>query len=272
VEQIKQAIEKTKASRKRRDVNAGLKHISPAAAALRSAKEQKAVPIYEPNPAILKANQLVCFLDSEKGFAGFDILRTRILQKMKEQNWQSIAITSPGSGAGKTFVALNLAGCIALLEAESLLLVDFDLRKPSIARNLGLPIKCSLFDYLASDIPFSKTMVKLRMPELEILPCLNPIRNPGEVIASRKIQDLVKELHKSNRWSTLIFDLPPVLASDDVIAFLPNVDCVLLVISAEKTTIDEVEESMHLLEPFNTIGVILNKAESEGKEYYNYEY
>jgi protein-tyrosine kinase len=234
--------------------------------------DMKAIPVYEPDPSILEANRLVSFYDSDKGFAGFDMLRTRILQMMKSQNWRSIAVTSPGAGAGKTFVSLNLAGCIARLEAETPLLVDLDLRKPSIARYLGMQLKYSLIDHLTGDTSLYKAIVKLRSPELEILPNLKPVQNPGEVIASSKVQDLIMELHKSKRYSTLVFDLPPVLSTDDVIAFLPNVDCVLLVVSAGNTTSDEVEECLHLLESFNIIGVVLNKSEGEGRDYYSYNY
>ena len=272
MEQIKLAIEKTKSGSQGKSGRKIHKHITPAAAARRVVMEQNNIPVYEPNPAILEANRLVSFLDDEKGFAGFDMLRTRILQIMKTQNWQSIAITSPGAGAGKTFVSLNLSGCISRLEAETPLLVDFDLRKPSVARYLGMQLKYSLIDHLTGDTSLYKTIVKLRSPELEILPNLKPVLNPGEVIASSKVQDLVTELHNSKRWSTLVFDLPPVLSTDDVIAFLPNVDCVLVVVTAGKTTSDEVEECLHLLDTFNIIGVILNKSEGEGREYYNYNY
>lgn len=272
MEQIKQAIDKTKASRMSSSVIAKRKHITPAVAGRHMFKEQKSVPIYKPNPAILEANRLISFLDAENGFAGFDMLRTRILQTMKEQNWRSIVITSPGAGAGKTFVSLNLSGCIARLEAENPLLLDFDFRKPSIARYLGLLLKVSLFDNLIGDAPISKSIIKLHSPELEILTNRKPIPNPGEMIASSKVQDMVKLLHKKNRWSTLVFDLPPVLSTDDVIAFLPNVDCVLMVVAAGITTSDEVEECLNLLSPFNIIGVVLNKSESQGRDYYNYQY
>jgi protein-tyrosine kinase len=270
VEQIKLAIEKTKSGKRPKAGRAVRKHVTPAAAERRVVMEQKRVPIYEPNPAMLEANRLVSFLEPDKGFAGFDMLRTRILHMMKTQNWRSIAVTSPGAGAGKTFVSLNLAGCIARLEAETPLLVDLDLRKPSIARYLGMQVKYSLIDHLTGDTSLYKTIVKLRSPELEILSNLKPVQNPGEVIASSKVQDLIMELHKSKRYSTLVFDLPPVLSTDDVIAFLPNVDCVLLVVSAGNTTSEEVEECLQLLDSFNIIGVVLNKCEVEGSEHYYY--
>ena len=268
MEQIKEAIKKAKADRKSVGVDVGSEHVPTGAEC--AIMEQQAVAVLEPNLAILEANRLVSFCDSEHGITSFDILRTRILQTMKEKNWQSIAVTSPGVGAGKTFVALNLAGSIARLDSETPLLVDFDFRKPSISRYLGLEMKRSLIDHLVDDTPLSQIIVKIRSPEMEILPNLKPVPGPGEMIASSKVENLVKGLHNSPRWSSLIFDLPPVLLADDVIAFLPIVDCVLLVIAAGSTTIDEIENCFQLLEPFNILGTVLNKSVDEDQGYYSY--
>ncbi len=223
---------------------------------------------FDPDPATLEANGLVSFTCSDPSYSCFDILRTRLLQTMRAHDWRSVAITSPNASAGKSFVALNLAASIARLESEKPLLVDLDLRNPSISRYLGVPPNISLTHYLNGDLGFYNTIAKIKDSHLGILPNHQPFPDPGETIASKKVSDMVQQLYKCDDWSPLIFDLPPVLAADDVIAFMPNVDCILVVVAADSSKAGELGECLNLLSPFEIIGTVLNKYDSNKPYYY----
>lgn len=223
---------------------------------------------FDPNPALLEANRMVSFTCADPSYARFDILRTRILQTMRANNWKSVAITSPNASDGKTLVALNLAASIARLEDENPLLVDLDLRNPSISKYLGIPSTISLSEYLNGESGFYNCITRLKDSRLGILPNHMPVPNPGETIASKKVSDMVQQLYRQADWSPLIFDLPPILAADDVIAFLPNVDCILVVVASGSSRAGELGECLHLLNKFEVLGTVLNKYDNKNAYYY----
>ena len=198
----------------------------------------------------------------------FDLLRTLVLQKMEENGWRTLAITSPSQATGKTVTAINLAMSIAQQTNKSAMLVDFDMRRPKIGAYLGLPMEKSLNDLLDGTAKLADVLVNPGMPRLVILPTRNPIRNSAETLSSKKITDLVKELRERYSSRIVIFDLPPLLVTDDVIALLPQVDCVLMVVANGMSTKREIEDCLRLLPANTLIGTVLNKAEIEPRDYY----
>jgi Mrp family chromosome partitioning ATPase len=106
------------------------------------------------------------------------------------------------------------------------------------------------------------------MPRLVVLPTNNPVRNSSETLSSKKVSDLIVELRQRYKSRIVIFDLPPILVTDDAIALLPQIDCVLMVVANGMSTKREIQDSLHLLPTANFIGTILNKAEVEPTAYY----
>ena len=216
----------------------------------------------------LEKNRIVAFNKSDPKSMIFDLLRTHILQKMEENGWRTLAITSPTPEAGKTVIAINLAMSIAQQTNKTSMLVDFDLRRPKIGAYLGIPMEKSLNDLLAGTAELADVLVNPDMPRLVLLPTRSPVKNSSETLSSKKIADLIKDLRERYESRIIIFDLPPVLFTDDAIALLPQIDCVLMVVANGMSTRREIEDSLHLLPADNLIGTILNKAEIEPRAYY----
>jgi len=218
----------------------------------------------------LENNRIIAFNKSHAMSMNFDLLRTQVLQKMKENGWRTLAITSPTPEAGKTVVAINLAMSIAQQTNYTALLVDFDLRRPKIGAYFGIPIEKSLNNFLDGTAELSDVFVNPLMPRLVVLPTKNPVKKSSEILSSKKITDLIKDLRERYESRIVIFDLPPVLVSDDVIALLPQIDCVLMVVANGMSTKKEIEDSLRHLPSEKLIGTILNKADNESMADYYY--
>jgi len=198
----------------------------------------------------------------------FDVLRTQVLQKMDENGWRTLAVTSPSVASGKTVVSINLAISIAQQTDRTALLVDFDLRRPSVASVLGLMRPQSLNDVLDGRVDVGAALVNPGVERLVVLPTNVPVARASEVLSSVMVSNLVDELRDRYSDRIVIFDLPPVLAADDVMAVLPRIDCVLLVVGSGGSTQNEVEEAMNRLSKANLLGVVLNKDEAPAQNAY----
>lgn len=213
------------------------------------------------NPQHLEKNRIVSFSKSDSRTVSFDRLRTQVLRTMRDYGWRTLAITSPTASCGKTTVALNLALSIAHQTEQTVLLADFDLRDPQIAEYLGLPEAASLVDYLNGDIPLSQVFVNPGIPRLTLLPNHKAVLNATETLMTKRMQNMVVDIRDRYESRMVIFDLPPLLTTDDALAFLPQVDCVLLVVASGQTTKSEVRDSVRLLQNNYVLGSVLNKAD-----------
>jgi protein-tyrosine kinase len=218
----------------------------------------------------LEKNRIVAFDKNNAMSMHFDLLRTHVLQKMDEKGWRTLAITSPTQEAGKTVVAINLAMSIAQQTNKTAMLVDFDFRRPKIGAYLGIPMEKSLNDLLDGTAELPDVLVNPDMPRLVVLATKNPVKKSSETLSSKKIADLIKDLRERYESRIVIFDLPPVLVTDDAIALLPQIDCVLMVVGNGMSTKREIEDSIRLLPAANLVGTVLNKSEIEPRAYYYY--
>jgi protein-tyrosine kinase len=215
----------------------------------------------------LERQRIVAFnKNSSMGWA-FDLLRTQVLKTMEENGWRTLAITSPTPEAGKTVLAINLAMSIAHYTTKTALLVDFDLRRPKVGTYLDLPMEKSLNDFLADQADLQEVLVNPTLPRFVVLPTRKPVALSTEVLSSPKVANLVTDLRERYDSRIVIFDLPPLLSSDDAITVLPKFDCVLLVVANGMNSKKEIEDSLHHLVSANLIGTVLNKAEPESRSY-----
>lgn len=204
---------------------------------------------------ILTANSKGVYSDS------FKILRTQVLTRLREHQWNTLAITSPGHGEGKTLTAINLAVTLAMEETQTVLLVDTNLRKPSIHNVFGLEDPPGLVNYLLDDDPLEDLLIHPGLGRFLFLPGGRHTENSTELLTSPKMINLVNELKSRYASRLIIFDLPPVLDSADALAFSPYTDSALVVTEEGHTTTEELERSLRLLQDnVPIIGTILNKA------------
>ena len=220
------------------------------------------LPPFEPDPGRMRRERIVSFARTDPSHLTFDMLRTKILRQMRENGWVSLAITSPTTGCGKTVVALNLAFSLAQQQNHRTVLMDLDLRRPAVGRALGLqeaaPQSLERFLQGAAD-SLGATFVRCGAG-LAIAPGATSVRNPAELLSHPTARAELERMKAALEPEMILYDLPPTLICDDVLAFLPNVDCVLIVAGAEISTLDEIDRcERELSEQTNVLGVILNK-------------
>jgi hypothetical protein len=220
------------------------------------------------NPAHLEKNRIVTISKGGSSSWVFDKLRTQVLQKMQENNWKTLAVLSPTPASGKTFVSINLAISIASQPQKTVMLVDFDLRKPRVAKYLGLDEGKSLNDYFENRAELHEVLVNPNIPRLVILPTAKPVAQPAETLSSARVNNLMQEIAQRYESRIVIYDLPPVLNADDALIMMKKVDCVLLVVGNGMVKESEIEEAIHHIPSDKLIGVVLNKLEEATEEYY----
>lgn len=213
----------------------------------------------EPSPALLREKRIILGGEASPYVDAYKILRTQVLQRMQEQGWNALAITSPGRGEGKTLTAVNLAISMAMEVDKTVLLVDADLREPRLHTFFGIEAEPGLSNYLLSDTPLGEILVHPKIGRFVVLPGGRPLPNSSEMLASRKMADLVQELKSRYPSRYIIFDLPPLLHAADVLAFSPLVDTALLVIEDARTRKGDVIRAVQLLGTTHLLGTVLNK-------------
>jgi capsular exopolysaccharide synthesis family protein len=191
----------------------------------------------------------------------YRILRTQVFQRLRENRWNALAVTSPGFNEGKTLTTINLAISLAMEVNYTVLLVDADLRHPNVHTYFGLEPEFGLSDYLVSDKPLQELLVHpAGIQGLVILPGGKPLINSAEMLNSPKMSRLVEELKTRYPSRIVLFDLPPVLTTADAVAFAPYVDAALLVVEEGKTSTQDAQRATDLLKDTHLIGVVLNKS------------
>jgi capsular exopolysaccharide synthesis family protein len=221
------------------------------------------------NKDVLKKNRILSAIDDQRIIDAYGLLRTRVLRRMKQNKWKSIGITSAGVDDGKTLTAINLGISIAMNQTSNVVIVDADLRNPSIHKSFGFNPQFGLSDYLTSDTPIDKVLIHPGIDRLVVLPGNKGAESSSELLSSPKMSRLAKEL-KMHLSRIVIYDLPPVLVGDDVAAFAPNLDTALLVVEEGSTETDKLKRSIDLLEGVDIVGTVLNKSKNSAQnlEYY----
>lgn len=225
-------------------------------------------PLEVDQPA-MERSRVVSYVDDHPARISFDILRTRLTKLLRGNDWSRIAVTSSAKGAGKTFVSLNLALSLARNHDNRVMLFDLDMRAPGLSKVLHARESLRVDKFLKGEVD---PKMYLRKLEDNLLVGLNArsIPNSAELIHSETAKQVLDATIHEFQPTVVIFDLPPLMVSDDTIGMLDHVDGALLIAAAGETRTKEIAESEQLiLEHTNLLGVILNKGEqSETKKYY----
>jgi protein-tyrosine kinase len=266
MEHIRKAIDRAKDDHLAGHLSRRQSHIDPNSAAA----APPPVAQISLNSGHLESQRIIAHDIRDPRSKAFDMLRTQILQSMDARSWQFLGVTSAREGCGKSVVAINLALSIARQPEKSVLLIDLDLQKPQVANYLGLDGRRGIVGVLAGRSKLQNALVEasIKNEQLLVLPCEAATANSSAWIASRPMSALLQEIKRDFRNWTVILDLPPVLAGDDVISILPRLDCVAFVVGAGSTTVEEMRECNKHLESAEIVRVVLNKSEDETSAYY----
>jgi Mrp family chromosome partitioning ATPase len=222
---------------------------------------------FEPDPRLMTKHRVVTFADADPAHVTFDMMRTKILRAMRQNGWTSLGITSPTPDCGKTTTMLNLGFSLAHQPDVRTVLVDLDLRRPAVARQLGLTRAQSMASVLQGTRGVAENFVRYG-DNLAIGSNATAMRSAAELLLNAATSQGVAAIKAAFLPDVILYDLPPVLTSDDVMAFVPHLDCVLMVAAAEQTRLDEVDKcEQELSEQTNVLGVVLNKCRYMGEDY-----
>ena len=218
----------------------------------------------------LQANRVINFTRGTPYSAAFDMLRTKIMREFSATDWQTLLVTSPTQGCGKTVTAINLAVSMARQPDTQVCLIDLDLRRPSVAATLGISPPANLIDALNGLVTVQSCLfgIDIAGPNLALAANLLPTLQPVETLLSRQMQEILNSLRTAVPKPILILDMPPVLSSDDVLAFLPQIDSSILCVAEGHSTIKEIENSQKLLSGTNFLGCVLTKSTERVLTYY----
>jgi capsular exopolysaccharide synthesis family protein len=212
----------------------------------------------EPDAGLLRENRVLASFGAGPLLDAYKILSIQVLQRLRQNGWNTLAVASPGPREGTTLTALNLAISLSHEVDQTVLLVDADLRKPSLHRHFGFPAQPGLSDHLVAGTPIEDLLVNPGLPRFVLLPGGRPLVNSAEMLGSARMASLVQELKERYASRIVVFDLPPVLASADALAFAPRVDALMLVVAEGRTRRDDIRRAGELLGAQNVLGVALN--------------
>ena len=178
---------------------------------------------------------VVAYFDSSSPIAEqYRILRTNLQAMDKTNPTKVLAITSSIHGEGKTITSINLAITFARdLNKKSILLVDADLRRGSLTKNLGLIPQKGLSDILRDETTIDETLLSIGIDNLHVMPSGNKPSNPAELLGSQKMKELLDKFKK--QYDYVFFDCPPVIPVTDTSILAPQCDGVLMILQAGRT-------------------------------------
>lgn len=198
----------------------------------------------------------------------FDLLRTRVRQTTQEHGWTNIAVTAPTSGCGNTFATVNLALSLSRIAGSRTVLMDLNLRNPGVAKALDMRPRGCMGDFLHGRVPVRDHIVAIS-DTLALGLNNTPDDNAAETIQASETAQTLNRMRAALRPELVIYDMPAMLAHDDVSAFLPQLDGILLVSDGTQTMARELAECERLLDgQVPLIGVVLNRARNNSIKRY----
>lgn len=208
----------------------------------------------------LKDRRIVAGFAHDSRSEPYRQLRGQILKKFRDNNWQTLAVTSPNAGSGRTLTAINLAISLSLEANQTVLLVDLDLRNPGVAKALGLAeIEAGVVEYLRGEKELKDILINPGFERLVVLPGTPQGAFTSEILSSPEMQSVTDELMARYPSRLIVFDLPAVLDHDDALVFAPRCDATLMVIEEGGSHRSDIERAYQLLDGSNIIGSVFNK-------------
>jgi Mrp family chromosome partitioning ATPase len=228
------------------------------------------IPVVPIDATLLEHNRI---LTSEApralGAAAYRMLRARLLQRARANDWRMIGVTSPGPGEGKSLTSINLALTIARERNNNVFLVDLDMRNPKIAHYLGATPPVEINALLAGQASAQQCLFSIGVENLLLAATRSSTDQSSELLASGRLEELVLYIKKIAPEPLIIADLPPLLSTDDALVVAPKVDAILLVVCEGMSRRDGAAKSLELLADFNLAGIVLNRSRAVVSDYYN---
>lgn len=266
MEKIQLALEKARAERaavlelgEAQEVRERAEAAARAAAAVERPSGPARTRSVAPPPRLLE-RQRVAAATAGAAAEAFRMLRTRVLQALEARGGRTLAVCAARPEEGKTVIAANLAVACARHLHRSALLVDLDLRRPSVARTFGIEAELGLSDHLEGRAALEDCLVSPGIERLVLLPQVRSVADSSELLASPRMEALAAELDRRYPDRIVIYDCPPLLTTDDALVALDYASACLLVVREGRTRRAELVRSAELIGAERLIGTVLNDA------------
>jgi Mrp family chromosome partitioning ATPase len=224
--------------------------------------------VFTPPAEVLERSRILLPGAEGAAAAAFRMLRTQVLQRMDANGWRSLAILSPAAADGKTTTAVNLAVSLGSGRLHTVLLVEFDFHRPTLAARFGLAPEYGVDDLLSGHAALEDCLYHPEgFDRLVILPARAALANSSEILAGPRGREVVAELRARYPERIIIFDLPPVLTADDALSFVPLVECGLVVAAEGRTRRNDLVRTIELLNKLPLVGTVLNRATDTTSSY-----
>ncbi|OIP33365.1 MAG: hypothetical protein AUK27_10770 [Deltaproteobacteria bacterium CG2_30_66_27] len=197
-------------------------------------------------------------------------LRAKVEYKMDSLNLRVLAVTSAVAGEGKTLTATHLAANMASTGRKKVLLMDLDLRKSGIARELGMSANPGLSEYLSGAVPVERIVRNSVVPGLSVIVGGKTVSSPADMLAGERFRSLLQGLRE--RFDLIILDTPPVLPVPDAVTISEQVDAFILLFRFGYTPHQLFRQAIDELGERKIVGVVLNGEEKKPDKYYHKYY
>jgi len=237
------------------------------------ALELQALPSLALDQGYLAEHKIVGLNSRDSRSRAFNLLRTSILKVLDAgEAPHLIGITSATPAAGKSFISANLALSLAKVAEGAVVLVDLDLRRGSIASELGLEPARGIRDFLAGNARLQQVGLRVEGLPLTVLATNPASQESAELLVGARFLDLLRTLRALPAHTMVLFDLPPVFANDDAMLSVKHLDGYILVVDSSETSKGHVKEALAMLSPSPCIGTVLNRYKGGMLDRYGYGY
>jgi protein-tyrosine kinase len=220
-----------------------------------------AAPRFTLDREALRSRRVVMPDEASPAANAYKMLRTQVLQRMRRQGYRAIGIASAVDGEGKSLTAINLSLALAAEPNQTVLLVDLDLRRPSIARILGLPVQQGIEACIQGNAGIADVLWRPEgVQRLGVIPANAVGLTSSDVLAADRMRLTIQELRNRYEDRLLVVDLPPLLLTDDVLTIAPLLDAVLLVVAEGRTRREDAARADELLGETPRLGTVLNQS------------
>jgi len=201
-------------------------------------------------------------------------IKSMIVRVTKQNGFNNtLLVTSSLSGEGKSLSSLNLAVTLSHEYDHTVLLIDADLRNPSLHKYFNMEPKLGLSDCLTNGIDMGEALIRTQIEKLNFLPAGNNVPNPAELLSSSRMKDLVAEMKSRYSDRYIIIDTPPVLPFAESRSLSMIADGIIFVVREGMVPFHGIQEAIEFLKKGNIIGVLFNDVSAENLNgYHKYYY
>lgn len=197
-------------------------------------------------------------------------LRAKVEYRMDTLNLRVLAVSSAVAGEGKTLTAIQLAANMAATGRKKVLLLDMDLRKSSVARELGIVSEPGLSEFLSGSVPMEKILRNSVVPGLFVIVGGKSMSSPADILAGERFLSLLHGLRE--QFDLVVLDTPPILPVPDAVTISEQVDAFILLFRFRHTPHQLFRQAIDELGERKIVGVVLNGEEKKTDKYYHKYY